>query len=133
VTVSFVICLYVLEHLSLNGYSCNLIGVLYENVKKLQICLKLEGRGERKNNGHFTQRLVFIIDSNKSSAAIHRTQCCASILMLSTFITLMTAIYIHIHYIHQYKREVFLLDHINNGYTNASQNYFLYTFPISLP
>jgi len=94
---------------------------------------KIGGEGERKNNGHFTQRLVFIIDSNKSSAAIHRTQCCASILMLSTFITLMTAIYIHIHYIHQYKREVFLLDHINNGYTNASQNYFLYTFPISLP
>jgi hypothetical protein len=52
--------------------------------------------GGGKNNGHFTQRLVFIVDSNECSAAIHRTHCCASTVTLSTFIILMKVIHIYI-------------------------------------
>jgi len=60
---------------------------------------KIGGGGGGGNYGHFTRRLVFIVDSNERSAAIHRTYCCASIVTLSTFITLMKARYIYI-YIH---------------------------------
>jgi hypothetical protein len=89
-------------------------GLLRKPVKEPQIWLISESGGG-KNAGHFTRRLVFIVDSNIGSAAIQRTHCQVSMVTLSTFITLMIGTYVH-----QYKGKVFMLFHSNNRYTKES-------------
>jgi hypothetical protein len=73
-----------------------------------------------------------IVGSDTCSTTVQRTHCCASVVRLSTVITLLTATYVRQHY--QYNALLPL--HGNNGYTKASHchviSYIAYTIQINM-